>query len=59
MNDCEVLYTVWYGGYVYDRFGHYTPAFLIAVLALCGVIGCFWLATRRLEAPYRIAMGDD
>lgn len=41
----------WYGGYVYDRFGHYTPAFLIAFAALCGVVGCFWLATRRLSVP--------
>jgi MFS family permease len=49
----------WYGGYVYDRFGHYTPAFLIALLALFGVIGCFWLATRRFGAPYRVAVGDD
>ncbi len=38
----------WYGGYVYDRLGAYTPAFVVALLALCGVIGCFWLATRRL-----------
>ena len=38
----------WYGGYVYDRLGAYTPAFIVALLALCGVIGCFWLATRRL-----------
>ena len=38
----------WYGGYVYDRLGTYTSAFVVALLALCGVIGCFWLATRRL-----------
>jgi MFS family permease len=49
----------WYGGYVYDRFGHYTLAFLIALFALFGVIGCFWLATRRLGVPHRVAVGDD
>ena len=38
----------WYSGYIYDRFGAYTPAFGLALVALCGVIGCFWIATRRL-----------
>ncbi len=38
----------WYSGYVYDHLGAYTPAFVVALLALCGVIWCFWLATRRL-----------
>ena len=38
----------WYGGYVYDRLGGYSPAFVAAIVALCGVIGFFWVATRRL-----------
>lgn len=41
----------WYGGYVYDRLGSYTLAFLAALLALFGVIVCFWMATRRLVVP--------
>lgn len=41
----------WYGGYVYDRLGSYTLAFLAALLALFGVIVCFWMATRRLVIP--------
>lgn len=38
----------WVGGAAYDRFGHYTPAFVLALFALCGAIACFWVATRRL-----------
>ena len=38
----------WYGGYVYDQVGAYKPAFVLALLSLLGVIGCFWVATRRL-----------
>ncbi len=41
----------WYGGYVYDLFGSYRPAFLLAFGALFGVIACFWIATRRLVIP--------
>lgn len=43
----------WYGGYVYDLFGSYRPAFLLAFCALFGVIACFWVATRRLTIPQR------
>ena len=39
----------WYGGAMYDRLGSYTLAFLLACVSLCGVIGCFWVATRRAE----------
>lgn len=38
----------WFGGAVYDRFGSYTLAFVMALFALCGVVLCFWIATRRL-----------
>ena len=38
----------WYGGYVYDQVGAYKPAFVLALISLLGVIGCFWVATRRL-----------
>ena len=37
----------WYGGAMYDRLGSYTLAFALACVSLCGVIGCFWVATRR------------
>ena len=40
----------WYAGYVYDRFGAYTPAFVMAFVALVGVIWCFRIATRQLAA---------
>jgi MFS family permease len=40
----------WYGGAVYDHLGSYTLAFEVAFCALFGVIGCFWVATRRLQA---------
>jgi MFS family permease len=44
----------WLGGVVYDRFGHYTLAFVFSLVALCGVVGGFWFATRRLvPAPRR------
>ncbi len=36
----------WYSGAMYDRLGSYTLAFLLACVSLCGVIGCFWVATR-------------
>jgi MFS family permease len=39
----------WYGGYIYDRVGAYKPAFVLALFSLVGVIGCFWVATRRLS----------
>ena len=32
---------------MYDRLGSYTLAFALACVSLCGVIGCFWVATRR------------
>jgi MFS family permease len=41
----------WLGGVAYDHFGHYTPAFVLALCALCGAVACFWIATRRLAAP--------
>lgn len=41
----------WFGGYIYDLVGSYRPAFLVALGALCGVIACFWVATRRLVIP--------
>ena len=43
----------WFGGYVYDLLGFYRPAFMLAVGALCGVIACFWIATRHLVIPRR------
>jgi MFS family permease len=47
----------WLGGVVYDHFGHYTLAFIFSLVALCGVAGGFWLATRRLtSAAGRIAV---
>ncbi len=36
----------WYGGAMYDRLGSYDLAFALACVSLCGVIGCFWVATR-------------
>jgi predicted MFS family arabinose efflux permease len=36
----------WYSGAMYDRLGSYTLAFALACVSLCGVIGCFWVATR-------------
>jgi MFS family permease len=36
----------WYGGAMYDRLGSYTLAFVLACVSLCGVSGCFWVATR-------------
>lgn len=39
----------WYGGAMYDRLGSYTLAFVLACVSLCGVIGCFWVATRRVD----------
>ena len=39
----------WYSGAMYDRLGSYTLAFLLACVSLCGVIGCFWVATRRAD----------
>ncbi len=39
----------WYGGAMYDRLGSYTLAFALACVSLCGVIGCFWVATRRAD----------
>ena len=48
----------WYAGYVYDHFGAYTPAFVMAFVALLGVIWCFRLATQQLasrhDAPARV-----
>jgi MFS family permease len=43
----------WFGGYVYDLLGSYRPAFMLALVALFGVIACFWTATRRLAIPRR------
>ena len=37
----------WYGGAMYDRLGSYTLAFALSIVSLCGVIGCFWVATQR------------
>ena len=39
----------WYGGALYDRLESYTLAFALSCVSLCGVIGCFWVATRRGE----------
>jgi MFS family permease len=36
----------WYSGAMYDRLGSYDLAFALACVSLCGVIGCFWVATR-------------
>jgi hypothetical protein len=33
--------------------GHYTLAFVFSLVALCGVAGGFWLATRRLTSAIR------
>jgi MFS family permease len=49
----------WFGGYVYDRVGSYALAFELALVALCGVIGCFWLATRRLAQPDASGVGKE
>jgi MFS family permease len=48
----------WMGGVVYDHFGHYTLAFMFALVALFGVVAGFWLATRRLESAARLAVAD-
>jgi MFS family permease len=48
----------WIGGVVYDHFGHYTLAFVFALVALFGVVAGFWLATRRLEPAARLAAAD-
>lgn len=45
----------WYGGAVYDRWGSYHLAFVIALVSLFGVMVCFWLATRRLVIPLQQA----
>ena len=42
----------WYGGAMYDRLGSYTLAFALACVSLCGVIGCFWVATQRREGRW-------
>ena len=39
----------WYGGAMYDSLGSYNLAFALSIVSLCGVIGCFWVATRRGE----------
>ena len=39
----------WYGGAMYDSLGSYNLAFALSIVSLCGVIGCFWVATRRVE----------
>ena len=39
----------WYSGAMYDCLGSYDLAFALACVSLCGVIGCFWVATRRPE----------
>jgi MFS family permease len=43
----------WIGGVVYDHFGHYRLAFVFAMVALCGAMAGFWLATRRLPTAGR------
>ncbi|GIX48183.1 MAG: MFS transporter [Candidatus Tectimicrobiota bacterium] len=48
----------WFGGYVYDRFGSYRPAFAVALVVLCGVVGCLWVATRRLAYRAKPAHAD-
>jgi MFS family permease len=46
----------WLGGVVYDHFGHYRLAFVFAMIALCGAMAGFWLATRRLATAGRQAL---
>ena len=37
----------WFGGAMYDHLGSYNLAFALSIVSLCGVIGCFWVATQR------------
>lgn len=49
----------WMGGVVFDRFGSYTLAFIVALLALVGAMACFWIATRRLSTGVQRRGGTD